>query len=91
MTGMDVNPYQSPQAELRAAPAGVPLWRNVVGLLVLSFGVAYLVGIPVIIVLGVRHNEIAGAVLATFAYAVVGSLLTWGGFRIRRCKVPTEA
>jgi hypothetical protein len=82
---MDWNPYESPQAETRAKdPAELPLWRHVVSVSALFFGICYL-GFAISAILigpGTTGTGIQSAILDL----TLGGLLTWGGARVRRTK-----
>jgi hypothetical protein len=84
---MDENPYASPQFHQPAEKRELlPLWRKVVSIVLLFFGIGYLCCVPVAaIVPGLYGYRIEGLVCAAL-YLVLGAAMTWLGMRLRRRK-----
>jgi hypothetical protein len=82
---MDENPYKSPQAlgpaEKKLLP---PLWRRVVSIPMLIFGVGYVLNSPTPYVSGhLQGQPFIGALLS--ALLLIGGIaLIWVGIRLRR-------
>jgi hypothetical protein len=85
---MGDNPYRSPMPSCEPAPAIVaefaPLWKRIVSLPMVIFGVGYLFDAPMIAVLLVMMGQWKLGLLASSAALVAGAALTWCGLRLRR-------
>jgi hypothetical protein len=83
--GMDENPYDSPQSERPSVePQSLTLWRSVVSLLFIVFGVIFLFAIVAEVVIVTRKGFSSLVVLHVLRDLVAGCGLLWAGLRLRR-------
>lgn len=89
---MDENPYKSPLANQASGPTEqpplVPLWRRIVSIPLIIFGVLLLLSCVGNIFVGSRigfSRELFVLIIAIDAVFGVGML--WGGFRLRRGRI----
>jgi hypothetical protein len=82
---MDENPYRSPQTvKPTVASEPPPLWRRVLSIPLLIFGVGYVLNAPIPHALYYLHHESFGGALYSFLMLAGGVALIWCGVRLRR-------
>jgi hypothetical protein len=82
---MDENPYEPPRTNQSPNERQSPsLWRSVVSLLFIIFGVIFLFAIVAEVVIASRKGFSSLVVLHIARDIVVGSGLIWAGFQLRK-------
>ena len=85
---MDENPYKSPEIAFQAAVGDcttlAPMWRRIVSLPLIIFGIGYLLDSPVALIALSFEGQYATAALISALMLIGGVILTWAGFGLRR-------